>query len=310
MGTEVLITVFCDDAQKATRAMNVAFDKISNMEAMMSNSIKNSDVKRLNDAKTGKIKVSKETFEVIKKALDYGKITNGAFDITVGPLLRLWRKAESANSLPTSQALKRSLEMVGYGRIKLYPESFEVEFEKPGMEIDLGGIAKGYIVGEAIKTLVSGGITSGLISAGGDMYALGSNPEHGKWIIGIRNPLKPSENIRYIQVTDKAVSTSGHYMRFYTVAGKKYSHIVDPVTGYPPSNNVASVTLIGSESTGTDALTKAIAVLGPEKGLSIISSQPGIEAFVITWDGNKMSYFQTPGFSQYFIAKGETITTP
>lgn len=299
MGTQVSITVYCEDGEKAARAMEAAFSKISALEAILSKQWKGSDIDRLNSAPDGKAKVAPEAFEVIKRAIDYGRITLGAFDVTVEPLLKLWEKAEKENSLPTAAATKRALYMAGYDHISLQPETLEVKFDKPGMKIDIGGIAKGYIVGEAVKALKAQGVSKALITAGGDMYALGANPERGAWNIGIRNPLKPEENIRFINVSDRAVSTSGHYMRFYTVKGKQYSHIVDPRTGYPAKNNVVSVTLIGTDDTAVDALTKSIVVLGPEKGLAVIESQPGVDALVMTWDGVKMEYLQTPGFAQY-----------
>ncbi|MBI4669147.1 MAG: FAD:protein FMN transferase [Elusimicrobia bacterium] len=332
MGTHVSITVFCNGAPKAARAMKAAFARISELETLMSKQREDSDLARLNAAPTGKTKVAPETFAVIRKAVDFGKITHGAFDVTVEPLLTLWRKAEAKNSLPTPDAMKRALSLTGFDHIILYPESSQVGFAKAGMKIDLGGIAKGYIVGEAVAALKAQGIKQALVAAGGDMFALGGNPartsgpnsvpearhapqglqsslfseqglrsgaERGGWLIGIRNPLKPEENLRYIEVSDKAVATSGHYMRFYTVRGKRYSHIVDPRTGYPARNNVVSVTIVGPEGTAADALTKSAIVLGPEKGLAIIQSQPGFDALVITWDKSKLEYFQTAGFSKY-----------
>jgi len=299
MGTKVSIVVFCDSGEKAARAMEAAFARISALEAIFAKQREESDIGRLNAAADGKAKIGPETFAVIQRAIDYGKICLGAFDVTVEPLLKLWKLAEAENSLPSPAALKRALDMIGYDHITLNPESLEVKFDKPGMRIDLGGIAKGYIVGEAVKALKAQGIEQALVTAGGDMFALGGNPERGGWLIGIRDPLKPEENIRYIEVADRAVSTSGHYMRFYTVQGKRYSHIVDPRTGYPARNNVVSVTIIGPDGTAADALTKSIVVLGPEKGLAVIGSQPGVEALVMTWDGKKMEYFQSPGFEKY-----------
>jgi thiamine biosynthesis lipoprotein len=299
MGTQVSITVFCADGEKAAKAMEAAFARISALEAVLAKQRKDSDVSRLNAAADGKAKVGPEAFAVIKLAKDYGKICQGAFDVTVEPLLKLWKRAEAENSPPSPAAIKRALEMTGYDHITLDPGSLEVKFDRPGMKIDLGGIAKGYIVSEAVKALKAQGIDNALVTAGGDMFALGGNPERGGWLIGIRDPLKPEENLRYIEVSDRAVSTSGHYMRFYTVKGKRYSHIVDPRTGYPARNNVVSVTIIGSDGTATDALTKSIVVLGPEKGLAVIGSQPGVEALVMTWDGKKMEYFQSPGFEKY-----------
>jgi thiamine biosynthesis lipoprotein len=302
MGTQVSIVVYCEDAQKAAAAMKAAFARVAELDLLMSKQRPDSEISRLNAAPSGRAKVSPDTFAVIDRALDYGKTTQGAFDVTVEPLLALWWKAEAEQSLPTAAAMKRALSLVGYDHIVLHPESSEVGFSRPGMRIDVGGIAKGYIVGQAVAALKAHGIGRALVTAGGDMFALGANPRRGGWLVGIRDPLKPEENIRYIEAADRAISTSGHYMRFYTVRGKKYSHIVDPRTGYPAGNDVVSVTIIGPDGTATDALTKSAAVLGPEKGLAIISAQPGVDALVMTWDGKKMEHFQTPGFAKYLRA--------
>lgn len=299
MGTRVSIVVYCDDGEKAARAMEAAFARISALEALLAKQREGSDIARLNRAPDGRAKVSPETFDVVRRAVEYGKLCLGAFDVTVEPLLALWKRAEEENSLPAPMALKRALAMAGSDKIGLHPDSLEVTFASPGMKLDLGGIAKGYIVGEAVKALKKQGVGRALITAGGDMYALGANPERGSWRIGIRNPLKPEENLRYIEVSDAAVATSGHYMRFYTVRGRRYSHIVDPRTGYPAENNVVSVTVIGPDGTAADAMTKAAVVLGPEALLKVVGSQRGFDALVITWDGVKMGYFQSPGFAKY-----------
>lgn len=302
MGTPVSITVFAEDAEKANHAIKSAYDKIAELEALFSKHDKNSDIYRLNQAQTNKIKVSPTAFELIKKAVEFGKISNGAFDITVEPILKLWENAEKKNALPSADELKSAIDRTGSSNIILDPQSLEVGFSKPGMSIDMGGIAKGFIVGEAIKVLKSHGISNGTIVAGGNLYALGNNPEkNANWIIGIRNPLKPEENIKYIEVSDKAVATSGHYMRFYTVQGKQYSHIVDPRNGQPVQDKIASVTIITSDKTLAegDGLSCAICVLGPEEGLKLAKSLPDVEVFIIVNNEGKLSFLQSDGFAKY-----------
>jgi thiamine biosynthesis lipoprotein len=232
--------------------------------------------------------------------MEFGRLSNGAFDVTVGPLLDLWRQAQEKSALPAKAALQGALSRVAYSRIEFDRSSGEARL-KAGTRLDLGGIAKGYIVGEAVKALKDNGIAHALIVAGGDLYALGDNPEHGDWSLGVRHPLKPEEYIRALRVTDKAVATSGHYMRFYSVSGRRYSHIINPQTGYPADNNVVSVTVIGPDGVAADALSTAISVLGPEKGLALVKSVPGMDGLVMTWDGKEMSYHQSAGFSKYLV---------
>lgn len=300
MGTPVSITVFAEDVDKATKAISSAYGKIAELEALFSKHNENGDIARLNHAQTNKVKVSPTAFELIKKAVEFGQTSKGAFDITVEPILRVWEKAVERNALPSTDELKTAIDLTGYTNIILEPKSHEVGFSKPGMSIDVGGIAKGYIVGEAIETLKSNNISQGLVVAGGDMYVLGNNPERGSnWLIGIKNPLKPEENIKYIEVSDKAVATSGHYMRFYTVQDKQYSHIVDPRNGWPVQDKIASVTIVASDGTMADALSTAICVLGPEEGLKLAESLPEVEVFIIVSNGDKLSFIQTDGFAKF-----------
>jgi thiamine biosynthesis lipoprotein len=296
LGTQVSITVFSEDAQKANRAIDLAFQRISELEAILTKYKKDSDIGRLNLSDSGWIKVSPVTFEVIKKSVEFGKISNGAFDITIDPILRLWEEAQKRDSLPSSDELKRVTESIGYTNIMLRPKSLEVRLKKAGMSIDLGGIGKGYIVDEAVKVLKSQGIRHGLIDAGGDLYILGDNPERGRWRIGIRNPLKPDQNLRYLEISNKAVATSGHYMRFYTVQGKRYSHIIDPRTGWPVQEKVASVVVIAPDATTADAMATAIIVLGPDKGVKLAESIPGLETLIVTREGDELAFTQSTGF--------------
>lgn len=298
MGTPVSITVFSEDADQAGQAIKSAFAKIAELEGILSKHNPNSDVARLNQTQSGKIKVSPLTLAAIQKAVEFGNLSNGAFDITVEPALKLWQEAEKQDSLPRLRDRKQAVDLIGYNDILLEPASCEIGFNKPGMSIDLGGIAKGSIVDEAVKILKSKSITAGLIVAGGDLYAFGNNPERkAPWLIGVRNPLNPEENVKYLEITDKAVATSGHYMRFYTVKGKKYSHIVDPRSGWPVQENIASVTVIASDSLTADALATAICILEPEEGLKLAESVPGVETLIILNDGNKLSFLQSKGLS-------------
>jgi thiamine biosynthesis lipoprotein len=300
MGTSVSITIFSEDAAKANHAIKSAYAKIAELEQLFSKYSSNGEIYRINQSQTDKVKISPTVFEVIKKAVEFGKISNGAFDITVEPILRLWQEAEKKNILPTTEELKSAIGLTDYTNIILDTKSLAVEFSKPDMSIDVGGIAKGFIVGEAIKALKSQGISNGIITAGGDSYVLGNNPERkANWTIGIRNPLKPEENIKYIKVSDKAVATSGHYMRFYDIQGTKYSHIIDPRNGQPVQEKIASITVIANDGTLADGLSTAICVLGPEEGLKLAKSLPDVEVFIIVSKEGKLSFIQSDGFPKY-----------
>ena len=225
-------------------------------------------------------------FEEIKKINSLMNDYNprSEVDITVGPLVRLWQRMGIKKRLPTSRELMDALSLVGYKYVKVKDD--RVSLEKKGMRIDLGGIAKGYAVDKAIKVLKREGVKDALVNAGGDMYCMGNGP-HGRWRIGVQHPRKDRDIVDILEVTDKAVATSGDYRRYYIIQGKRFGHIINPSTGWTVQNNPMSVTIIAPDCTSADALATGIFVLGPEKGIELIENLPGIEGIIIS-KGMKM----------------------
>jgi len=254
-----------------------AFEEIKKINSLMNDYNPRSEVGILN--RKGEIKASPEVKEVILRALYFSRITNGAFDITVGPLVRLWQRMGIEKRLPTSRELMDALSLVGYKYVKVKDD--RVSLEKKGMRIDLGGIAKGYAVDKAIKVLKREGVKDALVNAGGDMYCMGNGP-HGRWRIGVQHPRKDRGIVDILEVTDKAVATSGDYQRYYIIQGKRFGHIISPSTGWTVQNNPMSVTIIAPDCTSADALATGIFVLGPEKGIELIENLPGIEGMIIS----------------------------
>ncbi len=273
MGTLAEITVIPANG----KAIREAFEALKKVDALMSTYKEDSEISILN--REGKAQVSEETLEVVEAAIEFSRLTHGAFDITVGPLIDLWKKAKKDEKVPTEKEIEEAVSLVGYQRIIL--EGNQIRLEKKGMRIDLGGIAKGYAVDKAIEALKRNNIKRALVNAGGDLYALGKAPQEGGWAIGIQDPRDKDKIINIMKVEDMAVATSGDYRRYFTLEGKRFSHIVNPKTGLTVQEVPMSVTIVGPDATTTDALSTGVFVLGPEEGMKLIESLPGIEGMII-----------------------------
>jgi thiamine biosynthesis lipoprotein len=264
-----------------------------------------SEISELNREGFGRaVKVSKSTYEVLQKSIEFSKLTGGAFDVTVGPLVDLWHSAEDANFIPADAELQQARSRVGYGKLILDANEESIRFTVEGMEVDLGGIAKGYAIDKAVEAMRKGGAVGGMVDIGGEIRCFGSPPAgQNKWRIGLQDPDKAKDGfdagtpLLVLNLTDAAVATSGHYRRFVTIGGKRYSHIVDPESGHS-SESLASVTIICPNAIDADALSTAVTVMGKEKGLALIEQTPGVEAILITL-APKFKRIQSSGAAQY-----------
>jgi thiamine biosynthesis lipoprotein len=294
MGTFVEITVVSPDEEKSEEAVRAAFNEIKNIDALMSSNKEDSEVCRLN--RLGELEVSTETSEVIKESIRFSKLSEGAFDITYKPLMNVWRKAEKENRLPEKGEIEEGIELVGYEEIEV--EKNVIRFKKPGMQIDLSCIAKGYAVDKAIAVLKRMGITRALINAGGDMYALGEITEGKKWRIGIQHPREGESLIAVIELKDKAIATSGDYERYFTIKGKKYSYIFNPKTGKTQENTPMSVTVVASDCKTADALSTTSFILGPEKGIELIDVLSDVEGLIVSKNRKEVL---SQGFDEFLV---------
>jgi thiamine biosynthesis lipoprotein len=283
MGTVVEIVLVSDEEDTAQKAALRAFQEIRRIEYLMSPWIESSDATRINrSAGNDGVKVSPETIEVIKRAQEVSKLSEGGFDITVGPLVQLWRKARERGKPPEMEEVKETLNLVNFRNLKTHYGG-NVSLRKKGMAIDLGGIAKGYAVDRAFELLKGLGYRSFLVNAGGDLRVGGSKPE-GPWSIGIQHPRNPDKIVARISVSDTAVATSGDYEKFFIHQGKRYHHILDPKNGFP-AEECQSVTVLHKEGTTADALATAIFVLGPEKGYALCQRLEGVDCLIVDRDG-------------------------
>lgn len=279
MGTTVAITVYNDDKKEAEKVINLAFEEIKRIEGLLSNFKNDSEVFLLN--KNGFIEnPSNDLVYNVKKALRYSEISQGSFDITVQPILDLYTDSfENKKRAPTDEEIKETLKLVNFEDIII--EFKKIRFEKEGMKITLGGIAKGYAIDKAIDVLEKNYIEHALVNAGGDLRALGNKGDE-KWSIALANPRNKGEYIALIKLNNNSVATSGDYERYFD-EDKKFHHIVDPRTGYS-ATELISVTIIADKAIDADALATSVFVLGKEKGLELIEELDNVEGLVITKD--------------------------
>jgi len=312
MGTVVQIKVSIDPAKideaRAKEAINKAFNEINRIEDVYSVYKDTSEISRINRLrKNERLQISDGVLNLIQKTLDYSKRTDGAFDITVKPLVDLWARARQANKPPDEYDIKRALDHVGYKNIVLDKVIRTIHFKKEGMGIDLGGAAKGYAVDRAVRILEESGIDNALINSGGDMYCLGKRTSRELWNVGIQHPRDRNRLFLEIRLKDKAIDTSGDYERYFVVDGKRYSHIIDPRTGYPIGDNIVSASVIASDSTVSDILATALCVLG-EKGFDMIKGEPGcIDAVLVKEDAGRLTVKMSEGIRKRYDISQEHL---
>jgi thiamine biosynthesis lipoprotein len=286
MGTRCAVELWATDHAKGEAAMESVFADMRRIDVLMSTYKPDSEVSRVNArAAQAPVAISVELFNLLQTAQEYSRLSHGVFDITYASVGYLYDYRNHVH--PNGEAIAAALPSIDYRQLKFDPVAHTIAFGKPGMRIDLGGIAKGYSVDRGIDLLKAQGISRAMVNAGGDTRVMGDR--FGKpWMIGIRHPDRKDEVVLRMPIEDAAFSTSGDYERFFDEGGVRYHHILDPRTGMSP-HAVRSVTIIASNATRTDGLSKTVFILGPEKGLAFINSLPDADAIVIAADG-KVSY--------------------
>ena len=271
------IVVYGDDLQLLRKVVEGAFDEVDRIDRLMSHYKPESPLSRLNrQAAQGPMKVEPELFDFIAECLRYSSVSQGAFDITVGPLMKAWGFFRGEGRMPSEQELSAARSCVGYQQVILNAPEQTIYFARPGVELDLGGIAKGYAVDRAVEVLRRGGISRALVSAGGStIYGLGAPPHEAGWEVKIQNPVAPDTTVLRVRLKDEALSVSGSYEKFFELGGHRYSHIMDPRTGRPVEG-MLSVAVITDTGTAGDALDNVFYVQGP------LSSRKSLPAFPVS----------------------------
>ncbi len=298
-----------ESRRRAVDAARGAFAEVVRLEALFSSYQESSAIGRINAAATRKptrwVKVDQEVFNLILRSKKLSHRMKGAFDITFGPLARLYRPPArgKAARVPTAAKLRAALRLVGSKNILLDYDRVAVRLARPSMRIGLGAIAKGYAVDAAAAVLKSMGHTAFIVDGGGDLYVMGRHPDR-RWRVGIKDPYKPSTYFATLPVQGMAVVTSGNYERYFMHEGVRYHHILDPRTGRP-ADKLASVTVTAPKATLADALATGIFVLGPVDGIEVAKSFPGVQVLAVTTAGKVI---MTPGIAK--VVKYRAPTPP
>jgi thiamine biosynthesis lipoprotein len=280
MGSTCTVRV-CGGEEAARReAAAAALDEVDRLDRLMSHYRPESPLSRLNrEAARGPVAVPPELLALLDVCLRWSHESDGAFDVTVGPLMKAWGFFQDEGRVPAKEELVRALEVVGHRHVLLDRDAATVRFARAGVELDLGGIGKGYALDRVVSLLRARGVASALVNLGGSsVYGLGAPPGGTGWEIGIQDPLDPSKIALPVALRDRALSVSGGYGRSFEVDGVTYAHVLDPRTGRPV-RDVLSVAVLSETGTAGDALDNVLFVLGPKAGRAHVVRVPGTEAF-------------------------------
>jgi thiamine biosynthesis lipoprotein len=303
MGTEFKIVLYAPKEEIAKKAADAAFLRVAELNNTMSDYKKTSELMRLCEKSGGPpVKVSRDLFDVVAKAQDLSKKSDGAFDITVGPVVKLWRKARKTGEMPDPDRLKAALAKVGYQNIRLDPAAMTIQLLIEGMLLDLGAIAKGFAAEAALAVLRRFGITRALVVAGGDIVCGEAPPGEKGWKVGIgplKNPTAPPK--QFLLLKNAAVSTAGDVEQYVVIDRKRYSHIVDPKTGLGLVGHI-SVTVVSPNGTTSDSLDTTVCALGLEKGLKLVEDTPGAAAYIVREVKGELVTTTSERLSQYLLA--------
>jgi thiamine biosynthesis lipoprotein len=282
MGTRCAVELWSDDKAAGEAAITSVFDDMKRIDRLMSTWKEDTEISKVNrEGSKHPVKISPELFRLLQVSVEYSELTHGAFDITYASVGYLYDFKKGVH--PDQKAIAKALPGINWRHMVLDAKSSTVHFTRPGMRIDLGGIAKGHSVDRGIEILQKLGITRAMVNSGGDTRIIGDR--FGKpWVVGIRDPDHENKTFLRMPLSDTAFSTSGDYERYFDEDGKRFHHIIDPKTG-DSARKARSVTVISGNATRTDALTKSVFIMGPEEGIAFINTLPDVDAVAVAPDG-------------------------
>jgi thiamine biosynthesis lipoprotein len=302
MGTTVRIVLYASDEATAKKAAKAAFARIAELNAVMSDYQPDSELMKLCKDTSGKpVSVSANLFDVLQKSLHFAELSEGALDVSISPVVRLWRRSRRTGVMPDAAELKKAVDLVDYRKVRLDAKTRTVQLLLMGMMLDLGCIGKGYAADAALAVLRQHGITRALVALGGDIAVGDPPPDAPGWKVGVahlKNPDAPPTH--HLLLKNAGVSTSGDSEQFYEFNGKRYSHIVDPKTGLGLIGR-RSVTVVAPNATTSDALDTAICVMGVERGLKMLESQPGCSGLLVFEIGDRIETTPSKDFANHLV---------
>lgn len=303
MGTNVQIDVCLDgdDTTKVAAAYTEIWDRLGEISWRMNVYDPKSDVSKVNGAYPEAVQIEQDTYAMLRRAIVYEKQTRGAFLISVWPLMKLWRSSQESQRVPDEARLREVLTQIRLEELVLLPD-FRVARKNRTISLDLGGIAKGYAIDEAARIFREHDFRNFFIDAGGDIYVGGLNCRGEKWRIGIKDPRDRQSIIETVVVSDQAVTTSGNYEQFIMINGERYSHIIDPSSGYP-QKDVVSATMIARTAEEADVYSTALTVLGKDRGIQLINEEHPDKAclILVRQPDGRVVRFQSRLFQNYLL---------
>ncbi|HWC90387.1 MAG TPA: FAD:protein FMN transferase, partial [Pirellulales bacterium] len=306
MGAPFKLVFYAPDQAAANRAAEAVFGRVDALNRILSDYDAESELSLLSASSptAEPVKLSDPLWQVLTRSQALAEASDGAFDVSVGPLVRLWRRARRTRQLPDPERLAAARDAVGHRNIELDPPGHTARLLKPRMVLDLGGIAMGYTVDDVLALLAEHGIRRALVDASGDIGLAGAPADKPGWTIGIAPLAAGAPASRYVVLSGRAITTSGDAFQHVEIDGKRYSHIVDPHTGYGLTDS-SSVTVIADDCITADSLATAVSVLGPERGLELIAKTSGAEAFFMRMESGRLATYQSPGFERFVAAQAQ-----
>jgi thiamine biosynthesis lipoprotein len=285
MGARFDFTIVAQDSLSAERYIDTMIAEVSRIEFLISDWKPASQVSQVNAAAgSHPVKVDREVFELTRRGLEFSRITNGGFDVSFAAMDRIWKFDGSMEEMPTPEAVKKSVEKVGYKNIILDSVNSTIFLKLPGMKIGFGALGEGYAADRCRDMMLARGIKAGIVNGSGDMATWGTQPDGKPWNIGITNPKKRDELFAVVPLKEGAVTTSGSYEKYVVFDGKRYSHIINPSTGYPVTG-LTSVTVFGPSAEKANGFSTSLMVLGQKAGLELLKKYPEYSCIMITDKG-------------------------
>jgi thiamine biosynthesis lipoprotein len=304
MGGPFRVVVYAADESAAKQAADAAFARVDQLNALLSDYTPDSEISRLSQRTADgpmpePVRVSEDLFRVLERGQQIAAQTDGAFDVTIGPFVRLWKRARELKELPTDERLEKTRPSVGFQNLRLEPKGRTVQLLAPRMRLDVNGLASGYVADQAVAAARQAGAAAALVDAGGEISVGGAPPGTDGWLVAIQSLKNPDEMTgQYVKVRNACVTTSGDTRRFVEIGGRRYSHIIDPRTGLGLTRRIGA-TVICPDGMTADALDTAVCVLGPEKGIELIDRTPGAAGRITTIDGDRVTVCESKRFKQF-----------
>ncbi|MES2872838.1 MAG: FAD:protein FMN transferase [Bacteroidota bacterium] len=281
MGSRFDITIVSNDSSTAEAYIDTVVAEVTRIENLISDWRPQTQISEVNrNAGIRPVKVDREVFELTERALYLSKLTNGAFDISFAAMDRIWKFDGSMSEMPPTEAIKRSVEKIGYGNILLDKNNSTIFLKKEGMKIGFGALGEGYAADKCREIMIKKGVMAGIVNGSGDMSSWGRHPSGDAWKIGVTNPIDNNELFVILSLDNEAAVTSGSYEKYVVFNGKRYSHIINPKTGYP-AHGLSSVTILGPSAEFANGLSTSIMVLGKKKGLKLLKAYPSYRGILV-----------------------------